>query len=104
MKTRAPGFLLSVFLVLMSGAAHAQSPTGTIAGTVTDESGAALPGAAVVITRVETGGTRAVTTDERGRFRAPGLEPGEYEIVAELQGFQKSVRRGLRLTLGHEML
>jgi hypothetical protein len=108
MKTRAPGSFLIFSFVLMHllavpAATSAQSPAGSIAGTVADESGAALPGASVVITRVETGGTRALTTDERGRFRAPGLEPGEYEISAELQGFQRTVRRGLRLTIGQEM-
>ncbi len=94
---------LAAWLV-WSAVAAAQLTTGTILGTVADQTGAALPGATVTIKRVETGTTRTLVTDERGRYRAPELDPGNYEVTAELQGFQTSVRRGLQLTLGQELV
>src|SRR5437867_8917064 len=67
--------------------ALAQATTGTISGTVTDESKAVLPGATVTVKNVETGSTRTLVTDDRGRFRALELPPGLYSVSAELPGF-----------------
>ena len=97
--------LLWVLLVaagvgLTSAPARAQNTGGAISGTITDDTGGALPGVAVTLKRVETGTTRAVVTDARGRYTAPLLEPGSYEVTAELQGFTTAVRRDLALTLG----
>ena len=62
----------------------AQVTTGTILGTVTDGTGAALPGATVTVKRIETDGTRGLATDGQGRYRADALEPGTYEVTVEL--------------------
>ncbi|MEO5898483.1 MAG: carboxypeptidase regulatory-like domain-containing protein [Vicinamibacterales bacterium] len=83
-------------------AATAQTTTGTIAGTVTDQTGAALPGATLVITNTETGTSRTLTSDENGRYRASGMEPGSYDVSAALQGFQTNVRRAINLTMSQE--
>lgn len=103
MPNRASLLFLVLVLLARPPAAGAQSPTGGIAGTIADQTEAALPGATVVIKRVETGTTRTLVADDRGRYRAPALDPGSYEVSAELEGFQTSVRRGLQLTLGQEM-
>ncbi|MGO8984428.1 MAG: carboxypeptidase regulatory-like domain-containing protein [Terriglobales bacterium] len=70
----------------------AQTTTGRILGTVSDQSGAAVPGAAVVITDVQRGITRAVATDSSGEYSAPELQPGTYKVRAEAKGF-KTVER-----------
>src|SRR5262245_49567058 len=93
-RTRMLRSLLSGLLLLTASALlFAQGTTGTIAGTVTDQSGAAIPGAAVAVRNLETGATRDTVTDEAGRFNVPGLPVGSYEISVELAGFSK-FRRG----------
>ncbi|MBI4464772.1 MAG: TonB-dependent receptor, partial [Acidobacteria bacterium] len=80
----------------------AQVTTGTIMGTVSDSTGAVIPGSSVTIRNVETGIIRTATTGAAGRYRVPQLGLGNYEITAESQGFQKSVRTGVTLTVGRE--
>jgi hypothetical protein len=80
--------------------ALAQTTGATISGTILDETRAALPGATVTIRQIETDSRRVLVADEGGRYQAPALEPGSYEIVAELAGFQTTVRDGIRLSLG----
>lgn len=78
---------------------HAQI-TATILGTVTDASGAAVPTAKIGIRNVGTGATRSTTSDSQGRYRAPELQVGEYEMEAAQQGFQTVARKGITLTVG----
>jgi hypothetical protein len=78
----------------------AQLTTGTIVGTVTDNTGGILPGAEITIRHVETGLVRTHVTNERGRFEAPNLPVGTYEVTGSLQGFSTSVRKGIELTVG----
>jgi Carboxypeptidase regulatory-like domain/TonB dependent receptor len=86
--------LLSVTcaLLLLSVSALAQSTAGRILGTLTDQSGAAVAGATVVITDEQRGTSRSLTTDDSGDFAAPDLPPGIYKIHVEARGF-KSVER-----------
>jgi hypothetical protein len=97
---RIPATLAVLFLA--AAMAHAQVTTGTILGTVTDESHAAVSGATVSLKNLQTGAARTVMTDAAGRYRAPGLSLGEYEVKAELAGFQPQVRTGITLTVGGE--
>src|SRR5271169_1940029 len=69
-----------------------QTTSGRIQGTVSDQSGAAVAGAAVVIVDVQRGTTRAVATDASGTYAAPELQPGVYKVRAEAKGF-KTVER-----------
>jgi len=96
--------LLTCTLVLAPSRAVAQTTTGTILGTVTDSSGAVLPGATVTITSPETGQVHTVVTGNQGRYRLPQLSVGTYDVQAELMGFQSQVRRNLPLTVGGEMV
>ena len=82
------------------GIALAQVTTATISGTVSDSTGAVVPGAVVTVRNVETGITRTVSTDSAGRYRAPRLGMGDYAVTAESAGFQTSVRSGITLTVG----
>ena len=72
--------------------AFAQAPTGDIAGTVYDESGAVVPGATVSITNKDTGLQRTFTTGPTGIFSAPSIPAGTYDVKIELQGFRTLVR------------
>src|SRR5262245_14277602 len=94
--------LAALMTVLVAAAAHAQNTGSTLQGTITDEQGAVMPGTTVVLTNVETGWTRDVVTDERGWYRATALQPGKYEVKANLQGFATAIREGLTITVGQE--
>src|SRR5438093_6207220 len=96
----------SVFaVVLLWGTlAYGQTTAGTILGVVSDESGARLPGVTVTITHLDTGIVRSVTTDESGRYRAPALGLGNYDVKAELTGFRTEVRKGIQLTVAAEVV
>jgi hypothetical protein len=80
--------LVTVFCV----AALGQVPTGTISGVVTDESGAVIPNASVVIHDKGTGADRTLTTGQDGAFSAPSLPAGVYEVRVESKGFRTTVR------------
>ena len=92
-------FLAVVFFA--QGSLFAQT-TGTILGSVTDQTNAVLPGAAVMVTNVETGIVRSSVAGDRGAYRVSNLPPGTYEVQASLAGFQTSVRSGITLTIGRE--
>ena len=94
--------LFAVCLFLFPPLATAQVITGTIFGTVTDQSGAALPGVTITVKNHDTGQTRTVMTEPGGSYRAPGLSLGPYEVRAELEGFQPTLRKGITLTVGRE--
>ncbi|MEO6213933.1 MAG: TonB-dependent receptor [Vicinamibacterales bacterium] len=81
---------------------EAQGANGTITGTISDESGAILPGATVTIKNEETGATREIVTGAGGSFRATDLPPGPYGVTASLTGFGTVARRGIVLTVGRE--
>ena len=98
-KWTGRGVVLFVFLFGAS-LAVAQLTRGTISGTVTDQSGAAVPGTAIMITNADTGVTRASETGAAGRYEAPSLPAGNYEVRASLAGFQTSIRAGITITVG----
>jgi hypothetical protein len=91
-------FLLSILSVLLlSTGAFAQEFRGTISGTVTDPSGAVVPGASVVITETQTGTINRTTSDSAGLYVVPFLAPGEYSITATKAGFEAFTRGGVTL-------
>ena len=68
-----------------------QAPTGSIIGTVTDESGAVIPGAAISITGKTTGAKRSVTSSTDGTFSVAALPAGPYQVRCENKGFRTTV-------------
>jgi outer membrane receptor protein involved in Fe transport len=84
-------------VVTLPRAASAQTITGSIQGTVLDQSGAALPGATLTITNTETGATRSAVTNGSGNYNAALLPPGHYNVSASLEGFQTIQKTGLTL-------
>jgi hypothetical protein len=91
-KAISSSTLLVFVLILNVFPVSAQTPTGIISGTVTDESGAVIANAAITIANKTTGATRSVTANASGIFSAPALEPGEYEVRAQITGFRTTVR------------
>jgi hypothetical protein len=84
--------------VLLSLGPHAWAQfASAIEGTVTDASGAVVPGAAVTITNEATGVTQTVHTTNAGYYRFPALQSGLYTVKVSLQGFKTWVREHIRL-------
>ena len=96
--------MVGLLVLLSSGIALAQVSTGTISGTVKDNSGAAVRGATVVIQNEGTQISRKVTTDDGGRYTAPSLGVGQYSVTVGQEGFRTEVRSGIVLTVGREAI
>ena len=77
-----------VALASLSAPAMAQVLYGSLVGTVTDESGLAVPGASVTITQLETNQSRAGTTSSNGTYTFPNIAAGTYQVDVALTGFQ----------------
>jgi hypothetical protein len=78
-----------ICLALALSPAVSAQDAGSIIGTVKDQSGAALPGATVVVANASLAVNKTVQTGEQGTFVVPQLPPGTYEVTAELTGFKK---------------
>ena len=91
--------LLCALLILIVGcaAAWAQGATAQISGTVTDASGAVLPGVEITATQTETGVTRNTISRETGFYVLPNLAVGPYKLEASLAGFRSFVQSGIVL-------
>src|SRR5689334_22769577 len=85
-------FLTLLFVPIVS---ITQLTRGTISGTMRDTAGAAIPGATVKITNVDTNQTRTATTNESGFYRVTALEPGNYTVLVEKTGFGKFEARDI---------
>jgi Carboxypeptidase regulatory-like domain/TonB-dependent Receptor Plug Domain len=86
--------LTTVLIVLLGcGTAFPQTVTGSISGTITDSTGAVVPGATVTITAEQTKEERSVNTNDEGRFNFAAVQPGVYTIRVERQGFQTLEQR-----------
>src|SRR4051812_34111766 len=94
-KLAALALVVFVCLVISPGIASAQS---TIAGVVTDTTGAVLPGVSVeAASSALIEQTRSVVTDDNGRYRIVELRPGTYKVTFTLQGFNTFVREAITL-------
>ncbi len=80
--------------------AAAQVGAGTLAGVVTDQDGAAVPGATVVATEVSTGRVRAAVSAADGGYAFAGLAPGRYVLRVELSGFRPVEHTGIQVATG----
>ena len=102
MKTFVTAFVM-VCLVALDVPAAAQQTTGTIAGRIVDDQGAAVPGVTVTGRNTETGFTRTDVSDAEGSYRLTALPVGTYHITAELQGFSRLENRGIVLNVGQTL-
>ncbi|MDX2182031.1 MAG: TonB-dependent receptor [Bryobacteraceae bacterium] len=88
----------SIFALLAASALYAQSQSGTIVGTVSDQAGAVIGAAEVRLTNEANGFVRTVVTNESGQYVASSVPTGSYSIQVAQPGFRKLVRSGVQLT------
>jgi len=91
--------LLVAALAALAVPAFAQIDTGSIVGTVTDQSGAVLPGVTVTATQEATGVASTAVTNSRGQYVFPTLRVGRYAVTAELSGFKRALQRDVVLNV-----
>jgi Carboxypeptidase regulatory-like domain/TonB dependent receptor len=78
---------LGIVALVFSGWTRAQTTSGLITGTITDSSGAVMPGAQVQLTNQATGVQRNAVTDSSGYYSVPELQPGVYDVSVSRDGF-----------------
>jgi hypothetical protein len=83
-------FLLAGIFAMIAVVGFAQSPTGTVQGTVLDSSGAAIPNAIVTITNTQTNEIRTAKSDSQGRYIINLVQPATYDAAVKAPGFQSS--------------
>ena len=101
MKQRALFHVAAAALLVLasSGTSYPQAVYGSVAGTVSDPSGATLPGVTVTITSVERKTVHTVVTNDSGLYLVERLLPGTYEVKAELTGFKAAVVSAARVSV-----
>ena len=97
MRKLSAAAALLLFCLAAPFSAFSQSTNATVGGTVSDSSGALIPGVSMTATNVANGVVAKVLTNEAGAYQFASLQPGTYEIRAELVGFQSSVAKDFRL-------
>jgi hypothetical protein len=99
------GWFLLLLVVLCASRMSrlaAQQTTATILGTVTDSTGASVPGANIQVKNLGTGQTTNSQTDAQGRYRVADVGVGDYEVQASKAGFATLLHKGLTLTVGSQ--
>src|SRR5262245_5589344 len=81
-----------------SGLLAPQSTTGTINGRVLDETGQAIPGATITLTRHDTGDLRTFTSESTGEFVFTSIQPGVYDLSVKAIGFKTFEKKGIALS------
>jgi len=97
-------FICAGLFITLLGATTSQAQTfrGTILGTVTDSTGAALVGATVTVHNVDTGTDRITETTSDGGYLMPELPVGSYDVTFSMKGFQKVTTTGVTVTVAGE--
>lgn len=87
--------VLCALLCALASTAWGQAVSGSVVGTVTDTSGASVPGAKVVLTAVNTGIARTATSNQDGNYSFTNVEAGVFRVEVEMTGFRKAIRSGI---------
>ena len=91
-----------VLLLVAAVSAFGQGNTGTILGTVMDPTGAVIPGAEVVIENVNTGVKTETSTSAVGSYVVRFLQPGQYRVEAQSEGFSRVIREDIAVEMARE--
>ena len=94
--------LVLAFVLGHAVPAHAQAASASIAGTIADAQGGVLPGVTITVQNAESGTVRTSVTEADGKYRVAGLNPGRYNLTAELPGFQTVAVKDIVLVVGQE--
>src|ERR1035437_8465350 len=84
-------------LLLIPTGAFAQEFRATISGSITDATGAVVPGASITVTETQSGTINRTTSDNAGQYVVPFLPPGNYAISVTKKGFETLTRAGITL-------
>ncbi len=84
-------------LALLCAAPGMAQTNATLTGTVSDGTGAVIPGAEIVIMNMETGESYTTATNEAGSYTIPFIKPGTFELIVTTAGFKQYTREGIRL-------
>jgi outer membrane receptor protein involved in Fe transport len=102
MKTRATGILAAclglAILLFLPASLHAQAVYGSIFGTVTDNTGAAIPNATITVTNVGKGISVNTVSNGEGGFTVEHLIPDDYDVKVEVQGFKSFLQKGITVS------
>ena len=96
-KTIALSLIATLFAVC-SGTLHAQTSFGQIAGTVTDNASAVVPGANITVTNLDTKAVRTAKSDDSGYYILTNLPIGNYTVELSAPGFRGEKRSGIVIT------
>ena len=101
-RSLVTGVLMSVMLMGTGGPLSAQETVqnGAVFGTITDQTGASLPGVTVDVSSPSLQGKQSAVTDGQGAYRVGSLPAGVYHIEYSLSGFRTDVRSGFTLAVG----
>ena len=91
--------LVLMLALIVPSSMRAQGTTGAITGTVTDPSGAVIPGATVTIRQVDTNTIKTIATSDAGTYTVTLLQPGNYSVKVEKAGFKSSTQNGIVLAI-----
>ena len=100
---RAVPVVVVAWLAVGAVPVRAQVAAGEMTGLVKNQAGAAVPGATVTVTDVNTNRQRVVTSSAEGVYAVPSLVPGDYRVDVELTGFRAVRRAGIHLATGEKV-
>jgi|SwirhisoilCB2_FD_contig_81_4860359_length_3351_multi_4_in_0_out_0_1 hypothetical protein len=103
MRLRSIGVLLLGLILVSFSAANAQERFGALTGKITDPQDAPVPGVTVTATNKTSGVAHTAVTGTDGVYRILDLEPGRYQVVAEISGFQKAEDQNVLVLLGRSI-
>lgn len=95
--------LAAIVLSVFAGVTLAQIVGGSIHGEIHDANGNAVFGAEVTVRNLETGSERLLRSDDSGRYAAPSIPVGQYEVVIHKEGFATQTRTGISLAVGQSI-
>jgi hypothetical protein len=95
--------LLGVILLAMPAMLFSQAYFGTVSGTLTDQTGAVIGGVKVTLADQEKGYQFGATSDSAGRYLYRSIPPGLYSVTAEMNGFKKTIRTGVRVDVNENV-
>jgi Carboxypeptidase regulatory-like domain len=93
-----------LLLLLSSLCALAQTPNASLSGVVKDAGGQGVSGVKLTLRNSATGTDRSTLSDDAGRYHLANLDPGNYELRAEREGFSTEVREGMVLSVGSSLV